>query len=96
MSKGFADYTPMSAYRPREEAERCGKLGSLLTVEEIARYKHQLMLGGVPCRTCEKDVVPVNRCTDELAGPFTYIVKCQRCPRFVPVADIAQVAEPVL
>jgi hypothetical protein len=88
MSKGFADYTP-TTQRTMQEAEKCGKKGTLLTIEEIEQYKMQLRLGGVPCRTCEKDQVPVNRCNDPLQGPFTYIVKCTRCPRFEPIADVA-------
>jgi hypothetical protein len=88
MSKGFADYTPLTIERPMALADRCAKKSSLLTVEEIEQYKMQLRLGGIPCRTCEKDIVPVNRCTDELQGPFTYVIKCMRCPRFEPIADI--------
>lgn len=97
MSKGFADYTPLTASRSLEEAGRCSKLGAFLTADEVQQYQMALRLGGIPCRTCEKDVTPARRCTDELQGPFTYSGKCARCPRFVlqAVTQVASEAESV-
>lgn len=94
---GLADYTPVAVARSFDLAERCSKLASLLTREEIEQYQFELRRGGIPCRTCEKDAVPVNRCSDPIQGPFTYLVKCSRCPRFVlgTVAEIAAVTETV-
>ncbi len=100
---GLADYTPIQTARSFEDARRCSKRGTALTSDEIEQYQQQLMIGGIPCRTCEKDAVPVNRCLDLIAGPFTYDGKCASCPRFAdaetgiqPVASMADGSVPVV
>lgn len=60
-------------------AKQCVHLGERLTPDEQDQYKRELMLGKIPCRTCEKQAVPAHHCSHPIAGRFTYEVKCQNC-----------------